>query len=503
VKMALLAQGGFQDPASAAIMALSGGLLQGNLGAGLLGANNAFAQAQERQRAAQEAAMQGRLREMQMKNYESEIAARGLAAEKEARKNRLVEGLLGSGVSMSPGAFAPSADGMGPVMPESAAPAAGGGLTNLNINQVAALKLAGVDLGDLYKFAQTPQEFKGGSIYRDPVTGAERTIPKLPEGMTMNGGRAGFVPGFAQSQVGLEAERQAAIEAAKAAQDLVTVTGEDGIPRLVTRASVTTPQQPQRQPSMQVTPEQQRGADTERIRILQQELRNPNLPAADRQAITNELQRTQTAQVTPGFPQSLGVQAGPSPAQIAANKASETRAVEQAKADVKPTAQRESAIAAGNYMSNLLGRAISHPGLGTATGLSGTLDPRNYVPGTDATNFRSMLDQIKGSAFLQAFESLKGGGQITELEGKRATDAIARLNTAQSDEEFKAALTEFKGVIDAANRRMTGGKPAETPKPAGNAFSSLPPAPQYKGKIAVDQETGDRYKSNGLTWVKQ
>lgn len=35
---------GFDDPQSAAIMALAGGLLQGNFGAGLLGANDAFAQ---------------------------------------------------------------------------------------------------------------------------------------------------------------------------------------------------------------------------------------------------------------------------------------------------------------------------------------------------------------------------------------------------------------------------------------------------------------------------
>lgn len=104
----------------------------------------------------------------------------------------------------------------------------------------------------------------------------------------------------------------------------------------------------------------------------------------------------------------------------------------------------------------VLDKALDHPGRKTATGLSGTLDPRNYTPGTDATDFKVVLDQIGGKAFLQAFESLKGGGQITEVEGKKATDAIARLNRAQSDGEFEVALNDLRGVMDKGYERYTG-----------------------------------------------
>ncbi len=41
-------------------------------------------------------------------------------------------------------------------------------------------------------------------------------------------------------------------------------------------------------------------------------------------------------------------------------------------------------------------------------------------------DFNAMLDQVQGGAFLQAFESLKGGGQITQIEGEKATQAIVR-----------------------------------------------------------------------------
>lgn len=445
---------GFEDPRSSAIMALAGGLLKGDFGGGLLGANQAYAQTQAD-------ALKKQLVDMQLKNYESEIAARGLAAKKDERNQGIIASILG-GAKAAPGQLGSGSFGIvPPPQGRQAIPEASGLMQNLTPDSLAALKIAGLDLTDVYKLANVPTSISAGSYAFLP--GQQPKYMNDPtKGMAFDGGRVTGIPGFAETNASIKGAETAAVEAAKANQDLVTVTDNDGIPRLVTRASVTTPQQPQRQPSMQVTPEQQRGADAERIRMLQNELNNPALPAADRAAITRELQRTVTAQVTPGFPQSMGVQAGLSPAQITANKVAETKAVEQAKADIKPTAQRESAIAAGNYMSNLLDRAIAHPGLNTATGLSGTFDPRNYLPGTNATNFRVMLDQIKGSAFLQAFESLKGGGQITEVEGKKATDAIARLNTAQSDKEFKSALQEFKSVIDAANQRMQGGAKPKT-----------------------------------------
>lgn len=102
---------------------------------------------------------------------------------------------------------------------------------------------------------------------------------------------------------------------------------------------------------------------------------------------------------------------------------------------------------------------LEDPGLKLATGW-GAYVPFN-IPGFNAET-RSRLDKLQGQAFLQAFESLKGGGQITEVEGQKAEQAIARLNTAQSYEEFRKALEEFKSSLAPAlerQRSLTGGGP--------------------------------------------
>lgn len=144
------------------------------------------------------------------------------------------------------------------------------------------------------------------------------------------------------------------------------------------------------------------------------------------------------------------------------SKAQEAAAVEKAKIDAKAgSAESQSSKAAQRdsiqAQISVIDKAIAHPGRTTATGLSGSLDPRNYMPGTDARDFQVVLDQLGGAAFLQAFESLKGGGQITEVEGKKATDAIARLNRAQSDGEFEVALKDLRDVMQRGYERLGGG----------------------------------------------
>lgn len=118
--------------------------------------------------------------------------------------------------------------------------------------------------------------------------------------------------------------------------------------------------------------------------------------------------------------------------------------------------ERKTAIQVADDSLRVIDKALNHPGRSTATGLSGTIDPRNYIPGTKAKDFRVVSDQLQGKAFLQAFETLKGGGQITEKEGQKATDAIARLSTAQSDGEYVTALRELREVIANGRRRLAG-----------------------------------------------
>jgi hypothetical protein len=145
-----------------------------------------------------------------------------------------------------------------------------------------------------------------------------------------------------------------------------------------------------------------------------------------------------------------------------------TSAKKTAEVTAKKTAEAKfdvgKTIDAAEQSINIIQQAIDHPGRETATGASGTIDPRNYMPGTDATNFRVVLDQIKGKAFLQAFQNLKGGGQITEAEGQKATEAMARLNTKQSDDAFLKSLQELMNIVQTgvlrARQQASGLEPA-------------------------------------------
>ena len=73
--------------------------------------------------------------------------------------------------------------------------------------------------------------------------------------------------------------------------------------------------------------------------------------------------------------------------------------------------------------------------------------PMNMFFDQGKTDVLVDIDYIKSNAFMQAFESLKGGGQITEKEGEAATAALAKLSRLQDPEKFKAGLQDFVNII--------------------------------------------------------
>lgn len=77
----------------------------------------------------------------------------------------------------------------------------------LTLNDITTYQMLGLDGGgtllDLYKQANNPQERKGGNYYVDPRTGQQTYMPKMPEGVMLNGqGQALPVPGAAQANAG-------------------------------------------------------------------------------------------------------------------------------------------------------------------------------------------------------------------------------------------------------------------------------------------------------------
>lgn len=108
-----------------------------------------------------------------------------------------------------------------------------------------------------------------------------------------------------------------------------------------------------------------------------------------------------------------------------------------------------------------------------STDIWGVLNRR--IPGTDAYAINKRLQELEGGVFLKAFETLKGGGQITETEGLKAQQAMARMAAAQSDEDFRLALNDYKRemriMYDLAKNRVSK---AQTRSPEVGAPVTVP-----------------------------
>lgn len=127
-------------------------------------------------------------------------------------------------------------------------------------------------------------------------------------------------------------------------------------------------------------------------------------------------------------------------------------AVQQAQIDLpNVAAQTQNTI-------GLVDKLLKHPGFETSVGMKGPTGAAaalGYpIPGTEAADWKAMRDQLVGQQFMQAYNTLKGGGQITEVEGKKATDAISRMTTAQSEKAFREAADEFKTVMNNGLTRL-------------------------------------------------
>jgi hypothetical protein len=85
------------------------------------------------------------------------------------------------------------------------------------------------------------------------------------------------------------------------------------------------------------------------------------------------------------------------------------------------------------------------PGFNNIFGLASVVP---IIPGTEQANTYALWEQTQGQAFLSAYETLKGGGQITEIEGQKATAAITSLaQRKQKPAAARKAITTLRGII--------------------------------------------------------
>ncbi len=111
----------------------------------------------------------------------------------------------------------------------------------------------------------------------------------------------------------------------------------------------------------------------------------------------------------------------------------------------------------------------NHPGLEGATGvIQGNIefsDPawKQMNLSDDAREFIAKHNRLIGGIFLDAFEQLKGGGQITVIEGEKATQAKTEMERATSPETYRRALIQYvdtmRGIIERLEREAQGKDP--------------------------------------------
>lgn len=149
------------------------------------------------------------------------------------------------------------------------------------------------------------------------------------------------------------------------------------------------------------------------------------------------------------------------------------RAEEVGKAQGKAQVDLPRIVANADQAFKVIDQIRSHPGKQYGIGAIGGWMPA--IPGTSQAGFVDLVNQAKGKAFLEAFNSLKGAGQITEVEGQKATEAIARLNRARRAEDFETALKDFEDVVRSGVERAqrAAGPPAANPSPGGYSIRRL------------------------------
>ena len=163
----------------------------------------------------------------------------------------------------------------------------------------------------------------------------------------------------------------------------------------------------------------------------------------------------------------------------------------QGKAQGQAVIDLPGAIARSEEALATIEKLRSHPGKDWGTGSTGWLPG---IPGTQQKDFVELNEQAKGGAFMQAFQMLKGGGAITNIEGDKATKAIARLDRSQSKRGYDAALADLEAVVKSGMERARQRAQASS-APASNNQQPYAARVQPQQPRTVPPEAVDRLKS--------
>lgn len=123
-----------------------------------------------------------------------------------------------------------------------------------------------------------------------------------------------------------------------------------------------------------------------------------------------------------------------------------------------PTVERSA-----SFMLDTIKKLEDHPALPRMTGWNA------FAPNVSegANQAQALIDQVQGKTFLEAFNSIRGGGAITEAEGAKATAALSRLHNLRVGEQgYKEALADLRDEVaslrDLARNKSRSREPSAT-----------------------------------------
>jgi hypothetical protein len=130
---------------------------------------------------------------------------------------------------------------------------------------------------------------------------------------------------------------------------------------------------------------------------------------------------------------------------------------------------------------------IANPGLDEVVGVTDQFRPSWTMSGS-GRDALARYKQLQGRSFLEAYSILRGGGQITEVEGNKAQDAMVRMDRAQDENTFKTALKDFRDAVEEGTRKLqeaAGVTDVQDVIPPA-ATDQVPAANDYKGRYGLE-----------------
>jgi hypothetical protein len=184
----------------------------------------------------------------------------------------------------------------------------------------------------------------------------------------------------------------------------------------------------------------------------------------------------------------------PKPANMSLEKWQELQgplASQKVKAVQKGTPQFEASIKA-------IQLARTHPGRENGLGAAGIIT--RQIPGTDAYAFGKVNDQMAGNTFLTAYNTLKGGGAISNVEGDKATIAQARIDPKQKPADYDAGLNDLELQLrrDQELVQRRNNMPVTAWRAPGDNSSYAPDIGERRG----DREYVGGNPSSPMSWKK-